>query len=225
MNNGWNQWVLNYTQSRSWTCCATWASVAQLGGPEPLLIGIVVVVALAGAAWSWWDRSSTTPGCACWARARKRLRAAGVEGAAGGPPRQIAQAVTTPFRRGCARIGGLAAEGWKRSAMRAARPTEPAHLAARIPTACLARPPMLPPPFSLPPPRWRSPWPAPAMAAAPKATQEAADAPPPAAQGTPYAGREDAMQFADDIAERRGSTATGCARSSARRRCCRWWRG
>jgi membrane-bound lytic murein transglycosylase B len=46
-------------------------------------------------------------------------------------------------------------------------------------------------------------WPAPAMAAAPKA-RKTADAPAPVRQGTPYAGREDALQFADDIAERRG---------------------
>jgi membrane-bound lytic murein transglycosylase B len=45
--------------------------------------------------------------------------------------------------------------------------------------------------------------PAPALAASPKA-RKTVDAPAPVRQGTPYAGRDDALQFADDIAEKRG---------------------
>ncbi|MDB5915706.1 MAG: putative rane protein, partial [Ramlibacter sp.] len=98
MNNGWNQWVLNYTQSRQLNL------LRNLGFQSPswedlshLLIGIVVLVALAGAAWSWWDRLQHDPWLRLLARARKRLQLAGLDTGAATPPREIAARVTTRF--------------------------------------------------------------------------------------------------------------------------------
>jgi hypothetical protein len=98
MNNGWNQWVLNYTQSRQLNI------LRNLGFESPswedlshLLIAIVVLVALAGAAWSWWDRLQHDPWLRLLARARKRLQQAGLDTGPATPPREIAQRVTTRF--------------------------------------------------------------------------------------------------------------------------------
>jgi transglutaminase-like putative cysteine protease len=98
MNNGWNQWVLNYTQSRQLNL------LRNLGFDSPgwedlsrLLIAIVVGAALVGALWSWWDRLQHDPWLRLLAHARRRLRRAGLEVAATAPPRAIAHLVTTRF--------------------------------------------------------------------------------------------------------------------------------
>lgn len=98
MNNGWNQWVLNYTQSKQLDL------LRNLGFASPswedlsyLLIGIVVVLAFAGAAWSWWDRQQHDPWLRLLRRARRKLHAAGLETGSAAPPRQIANLVTTRF--------------------------------------------------------------------------------------------------------------------------------
>ncbi|MEJ5991747.1 DUF3488 and transglutaminase-like domain-containing protein [Ramlibacter sp. PS3R-8] len=105
MNNGWNQWILNYTQSRQLNI------LRNLGFESPgwedlsrVLIGVIVIVALLGALWSWWDRLQHDPWLRLLARARKRLRQAGLETGAATPPREIAKLVTTRFgadARGC----------------------------------------------------------------------------------------------------------------------------
>jgi transglutaminase-like putative cysteine protease len=98
LNNGWNQWVLNYTQSRQLSL------LRDLGFASPswedlsyLLIGIIVLVALAGAAWSWWDRLQHDPWLRLLTRARKRLQQAGLDTGTATPPRELAQRVTTRF--------------------------------------------------------------------------------------------------------------------------------
>jgi hypothetical protein len=98
MNNGWNQWVLNYTQSRQLNM------LRKMGFESPdwedltrLLIGLVVGAALAGALWSWWDRRQHDPWLRLLGRARRRLRRAGLEIGRATPPRQIANLVTTRF--------------------------------------------------------------------------------------------------------------------------------
>jgi transglutaminase-like putative cysteine protease len=98
MNNGWNQWVLNYTQSRQLDL------LRNLGFRSPswqdlsyLLLGIVVAGALLGAAWTWWDRLQHDPWLRLLARARRKLHAAGLEVGPTTPPRQIANLVTTRF--------------------------------------------------------------------------------------------------------------------------------
>jgi protein-glutamine gamma-glutamyltransferase len=98
MNNGWNQWVLNYTQSRQLNL------LRDLGFASPdwedltrLLIGLVVLAALAGAAWSWWDRLQHDPWLRLLGRTRRRLRQLGLDVGRSTPPRQIANLVTTRF--------------------------------------------------------------------------------------------------------------------------------
>jgi transglutaminase-like putative cysteine protease len=98
MNNSWNQWILNYTQSKQLDL------LKNLGFKSPswedlsyVLISIVVLLASVGAVWSWWDRMEHDPWLRLLSRARKRLAAAGLEAGAATPPREMAKLVTTRF--------------------------------------------------------------------------------------------------------------------------------
>ncbi|HVZ45864.1 MAG TPA: DUF3488 and transglutaminase-like domain-containing protein [Ramlibacter sp.] len=98
LNNSWNQWVLNYTQSKQLDL------LKNLGFKSPswedlsyVLIALVVFVSLAGAAWSYWERVQHDPWLRMLSRVRRRLRHQGIELPASTPPRQIAQLVTTRF--------------------------------------------------------------------------------------------------------------------------------
>ncbi|MEO8249250.1 MAG: DUF3488 and transglutaminase-like domain-containing protein, partial [Burkholderiales bacterium] len=94
MNNGWNQWVLNYTQSRQLDL------LKHLGFTAPswqdlgmVLIAVLVLAALTAALWTLWDRQQHDPWLRLLARARKRLLEAGIDPAPAAPPREIAQLV------------------------------------------------------------------------------------------------------------------------------------
>jgi protein-glutamine gamma-glutamyltransferase len=98
MNNGWNQWILNYTQSRQLDM------LRNLGFTSPswedlsrVLIVVIVIVALMGAFWSWWDRLQHDPWLRLLGRARRRLRDAGLDVGNTAPPRTIADLATTRF--------------------------------------------------------------------------------------------------------------------------------
>jgi protein-glutamine gamma-glutamyltransferase len=98
LNNSWNQWVLNYTQSKQLDL------LKKLGFESPswedlsyVLIGIIVFVALCGAAWTLWERRQHDPWLRLLARVRKRLGDEGLELPPAAPPRQIAQLVTARF--------------------------------------------------------------------------------------------------------------------------------
>lgn len=98
MNNRWNQWILNYTQSKQLDL------LRDLGFRSPswehlsyVLLAIVVTLALAGAAWTWWDRMQHDPWLRLLGQARKRLRGAGLELPGHLPPRTMAQLVSTRF--------------------------------------------------------------------------------------------------------------------------------
>jgi protein-glutamine gamma-glutamyltransferase len=98
LNNGWNQWVLNYTQSKQLDL------LKNLGFQSPswedlsyVLLGLVVFVALCGAAWTLWDRRQHDPWLRLLGRTRKRLQDAGMALPAAAPPRQIAFLVTGRF--------------------------------------------------------------------------------------------------------------------------------
>lgn len=108
INNSWNQWVLNYTQSKQLDL------LRNLGFDSPswedlgyVLLGLVVATALAGAAWSYWDRSQHDPWLRLLGRVRRRLRRQGLEVPAYLPPRQIATLVTTNFGQNARPL-----EGW-----------------------------------------------------------------------------------------------------------------
>ena len=98
LNNSWNQWILNYTQSKQLNL------LKNLGFESPswedlsyLLIAIITVVALAGAAWSYWERLQHDPWLRLLARARRKLRAAGLEVPPSAPPRSIARLLTQKY--------------------------------------------------------------------------------------------------------------------------------
>jgi len=92
VNNRWNQWVLNYTQSKQLDLLKnlgfetpSWEDLARL------LLGILVVASLLGAAWTLWERAQHDPWLRLLARARRRLAAAGVPVPAQAPPRELAR--------------------------------------------------------------------------------------------------------------------------------------
>jgi hypothetical protein len=98
LNNSWNQWVLNYTQSKQLNL------LRNMGFDSPswedlgyVLLGLLTSAALAGAAWSYWERSQHDPWLRLLGRVRRRLRRQGLEVPAYMPPRQIATLVTTKF--------------------------------------------------------------------------------------------------------------------------------
>ncbi len=92
LNNGWNQWVLNYTQGKQFSL------LREIGFSSPswedlsyLLIGIVVLASLAGAAWTLWERSRQDPWLALLSRATRHLEQAGLTIAPNSPPRRLAE--------------------------------------------------------------------------------------------------------------------------------------
>jgi transglutaminase-like putative cysteine protease len=106
VNNRWDQWVLNYSQSRQLNLlkslgfsAPSWTDLAYL------LIGVVVAVSLAGAAWTLWERQQHDPWLRLLQRTRKRLTTLGLSGHDQLPPRSLAQRVQqhwgdTPFAQG-----------------------------------------------------------------------------------------------------------------------------
>lgn len=108
LNNSWNQWVLNYTQSKQLDL------LRDLGFASPswedlgyVLLGLIVAAALAGAAWSYWERTQHDPWLRLLGRVRRRLRRQGLEVSPHLPPRQIATLVTTKFG-----LNARPLEGW-----------------------------------------------------------------------------------------------------------------
>ncbi|RYF82782.1 MAG: DUF3488 domain-containing protein [Comamonadaceae bacterium] len=92
MNNRWNQWVLNYTQSRQLDL------LKQLGFDSPsladlawVLLVLLISASLAGAGWTLWERRRTDPWLRLLGQARARLKALGVDVPAHAAPRQMAQ--------------------------------------------------------------------------------------------------------------------------------------
>ncbi len=100
VNNRWNQWVLNYSQTRQLDL------LKNIGFKEPdwqdliyLLCAIVVVASLAGAAWSAWERRHQDPWLRLLQRALQKLEAAGITPPANSTPRQIAQHLRNHSKR------------------------------------------------------------------------------------------------------------------------------
>ncbi len=98
MNNRWNQWVLNYSRGQQLQV------MKNLGFDTPswedmalLLIGSLSTLALAGAAWAWWDRHRVDP----WVRQRvalhRALQSLGIPAAAADSPRALAARVRGRF--------------------------------------------------------------------------------------------------------------------------------
>jgi protein-glutamine gamma-glutamyltransferase len=92
VNNGWNQWILNYSQSKQLDL------LKNIGFTSPswedlsyVLIGIIVTVSLLGAAWTLYSRSQHDPWLRLLHTARKRLGAAGLPSDDTTPARELAR--------------------------------------------------------------------------------------------------------------------------------------
>ena len=92
MNNGWNQWVLNYSQATQLNL------LKNVGFQSPswedlgyVLIGVVVFASLCGAALTLWERNRRDPWLRLLGRASRRLRAAGLAIAPNSTPRSVAR--------------------------------------------------------------------------------------------------------------------------------------
>ena len=94
LNNGWNQWVLNYSQSQQMNL------LKNIGFDSPewedlgkLLAGLLVLASLGGAAWAQWERRQHDPWLRLLEQARRKLVKTGVQVPASAAPRQMAALV------------------------------------------------------------------------------------------------------------------------------------
>ncbi|MCF8211334.1 MAG: DUF3488 domain-containing protein, partial [Rhodoferax sp.] len=92
VNNRWKQWVLNYSQAKQMDL------LRNIGFDSPsrqdlsyVLIGIVVVASLLGAAWTFWERYRQDPWLRLLHASMVKLRKAGLVLPDSAPPRRIAQ--------------------------------------------------------------------------------------------------------------------------------------
>jgi transglutaminase-like putative cysteine protease len=108
VNNRWNQWVLNYSRGQQFE------ALKRLGFESPswedlalLTIGTFSSLALAGAAWAWWDRHRIDPWTRQMERLRASLRALGLVAEAHDAPRALAARVRTRFGTGGETLAAL----------------------------------------------------------------------------------------------------------------------
>ena len=104
LNNGWNQWVLNYSQAKQLNL------LKDLGFNAPswedlsyLLIAIVVFVSLCGALWTLWEKLHHDPWLRLLHRAERALAKGGIKLAPNSPPRKLAAQMMAQRER----LGGL----------------------------------------------------------------------------------------------------------------------
>ena len=98
VNNGWNQWVLNYTQSRQLNLLKSIGFQApSLEDLAYVLLYLLVGASLAGAGWTLWERSQHDPWLRLLAQARARLAKAGLKVPEAAPPRQLAAQAEARF--------------------------------------------------------------------------------------------------------------------------------
>ena len=129
MNNRWNQWVLNYSRGQQFDvlrnmgfASPAWEDLAML------LIGALSSLALAGAAWAWWDRRRVDPWMRQMAQLRRTLATLGVAAGA-----RAAAPLAARLR------GALGARGAARRPARAARTAALRPPGATQPDASLTR--------------------------------------------------------------------------------------
>ncbi|MEI7513851.1 MAG: DUF3488 and transglutaminase-like domain-containing protein [Betaproteobacteria bacterium] len=98
INNGWTQWVLNYSQSQQWDL------MRQLGFSSPNwqdLVSLLTVLAgaavLGGVGWSQWRRRHQDPWARLQTRLRQRLAQHGFPTAAHQSPRQMAALIEARY--------------------------------------------------------------------------------------------------------------------------------
>lgn len=138
VNNGWNQWVLNYTQSRQLDLLKNLGFEApSLQDLATVLLVLLVVASLAGAGWTLWERSQHDPWLRLLGQARARMKKAGIEVPDAMPPRQMATRLAERFG-----AGAQGAADWllKLEAQRYARTPGPALAALKAEFRRLAWP-------------------------------------------------------------------------------------
>ena len=98
LNNGWNQWVLNYAQTSQINL------LKKIGFTAPswedllrVLAGLVAGVALVAVVWARWERSRRDPWLQLLDQARQRLQAAGLPLGPAVPARTMAQQARQHF--------------------------------------------------------------------------------------------------------------------------------
>ena len=91
-NNGWNQWVLNYTQGKQFNL------LRDIGFESPswehlsyLIFGLVVLASLSGAAWTLLERQRQDPWLRLLGRVTVHLQKRGFRVATNTPPRRLAE--------------------------------------------------------------------------------------------------------------------------------------
>ena len=96
-NNRWNQWVLNYSQSRQMDLLRNLGFDAPSGEDlSYVLIALIVRASSAGAGWTLWERYHQDPWLRLLHRAQARLRKAGWTVDAQDTPRQLATRLQAP---------------------------------------------------------------------------------------------------------------------------------
>jgi len=98
VNNGWNQWVLSYTQGRQLDLLKD----IGFSAPSPqdlvmLLLGLLIAASLAGALWTLWERRRQDPWLRLLSSARDRLQRAGLSTSDATPPREMARQLRERF--------------------------------------------------------------------------------------------------------------------------------
>jgi protein-glutamine gamma-glutamyltransferase len=98
VNNSWNQWVLNYSQAKQLDL------LKNLGFKSPswedlgkVLAGIVALIGLIGAAFTFWERHHQDPWLRQLGKARKQLANAGLPSKESTPPRTLASLALAKF--------------------------------------------------------------------------------------------------------------------------------
>lgn len=98
VNNGWSQWVLNYSQSRQFDLLKALGFESPSWQDLSTVLGVLVMAAaLGGGAWTLWERSQHDPWLRLLARTRQRLERAGLPLPDTMPPRAMAQRVSAQF--------------------------------------------------------------------------------------------------------------------------------
>lgn len=109
INNGWNQWVLNYSQSRQLDL------LKNIGFSSPswqdlgyVLAGLLSAASLIGTGWALWDRRQHDPWLRLLQPARRRAASLGLVAGHETTPRQLAQQLSLRFAH-CPETPALAA--------------------------------------------------------------------------------------------------------------------
>jgi transglutaminase-like putative cysteine protease len=108
VDNRWNQWVLNYSRQQQFDLLRRLGWRAPTFEDVGMALGVAIgALALAGAAWAWWDRRREEPWQRLLAGMRKALRRVGVDAAPHESPAQLGRRVRQHLGPGGEALAGL----------------------------------------------------------------------------------------------------------------------